>query len=207
MTAPARLVREGFPELLSQNRAPGRHLSDVTRSLCIGLGDFDDDREAPKNLMNLGLTMEWGLCQQLMLQYPGRYARFWDAQNECWKSGIEVERDGISGNLDLLNVEERPYWAVEDVKMTRKSRRHDQDSPKWREAWMRLKGYAWMTGARVGRLWIAYLFDYSERFGGDVVEQVWERRWDTPQGEEELKTNWTIIVRHERQMAPINGGE
>lgn len=215
MTAPARLVREGFPELLSQDRAPGRHLSDVTRSICIGLGDFDpDDRDqAPVQLMNLGLTMEWGLAQQLLLQYPGRYFRTWDERFQCWKSGLQVERDGIHMNLDLLNVGQEPVWAVEDVKMTRKSRKHGHDEvapdgrvlglgAKWREAWMRLMGYCWGTGARVGRLWVAHLWDYGERFGGDVWCPVWERRWDTPEGERELEENWNVILRHERGMGP-----
>lgn len=211
MTAPAILVREGFPPMLAQNRAPGRHLSDVTRSLCSGLGDFDEDAEPPWQLMQLGLTMEWGLMHQLTHEHPGRYLRTWDAEHQCWKCGLQVERDGITGNIDALNVGQEPgVWAVEDAKMTRKSRRHPHDiiggngelyhGPKWREAWMRLMGYCWMIGAKVGRLWIAHLFDYSERFGGDVACLVWERRWDTPEGEEELRVNWEIIVRHERGM-------
>jgi hypothetical protein len=202
-TAPAVLVSEGFPPLLPQRRHPGRHLSDVTRSLCLGLGDFDEDHDPPYQLMQLGLTMEWGLANQLAHEYPGRYLRTWDAERQCWVSGLQVERDGIWGNLDLLNVGQEPgVWAVEDCKMTRKSRKHDQDSPKWREAWMRVKGYCWMVGAKVGRLWVAHLWDYGERFGGDVWCPVWERRWDTPEGEEELRTNWGVIVRHEMTMAP-----
>lgn len=204
MVAPARIVRDGFPPLLPQDRTPGRHLSDVTRSLCLGFGDFDDDRDPPYQLMQLGLTMEWGLTQQLLLQYPGRYLRTWDARFETWKAGLQVEKDGISGNLDLLNVED---WAVEDPKMTRKSSRHPHDvdgeiGPKWREAWMRVMGYCWMIGARVGRLWVAHIFDYSARFGGDVKSYVLERRWDTDEGVEELRVNWEIILRHERGMAP-----
>lgn len=201
--APAVLVREGFPGLLPQERAPGRHLSEVTRSLCASLGDFDEDGDPPHELMRLGLTMEWGLTFQLLHDPAtrGRYARTWDPRFECHKGGLEVERDGIIGNVDLLNVGQEPrVWAVEDVKMTRKSARHDQDSPKWREAWMRLKGYCWMVGARVGRLWIAHIFDYSARFGGDVKAGAWERRWDTAAGEDELRVNWEIILRHERQM-------
>ena len=205
--APAVLVREGFPPLLPQSRAPGRHLSDVTRSLCLGLGDFegDPDRDPPWQLMQLGLTMEWGLTHQLAHHWPGRYLRTWDEVHQCWKSGLQVERDGITGNLDLLNVGERlGVWGVEDVKMTRKSRKHDQDSPKWREAWMRLKGYAWMVGARFGRLWVAHIFDYGERFGGDAYCPVWERDWSGEAGERELAENWGVIVRHEKTMAPVD---
>lgn len=211
--APATVVREGFPPLLPSTRAPGRHLSEVTRSLCSGLGDFDPDADSPYQLMQLGLTMEWGLTHQLTHQYPGRYFRTWDAGYQCWKTGLEVERDGITGNIDLLNVGEEPgVWAVEDVKMTRKSSKHGHDEvnaltgevsgwhAKWREAWMRVAGYCWMVGARVGKLWVAHLFDYGDRFGGDVKCLVWERRWDTEEGEEELRVNWDIIVRHERQM-------
>lgn len=222
MTAPARLVREGFPPLLPQDRAPGRHLSDVTRSICVGLGDFDDDRDPPIQLMQLGLTLEWGLAHQLTHHYPERYFRTWDERHQCWKTGLQIERDGISGNIDLLNVGGVPpweplpatpaAWAVEDIKMTRKSKRHPHDielpngqfmwGPKWREAWMRVAGYCWGSGARVGRLWTSHLFDYTDRFGGDVWCPVWERRWDTPEGEDELRVNWEIIVRHERGMAP-----
>lgn len=202
--APAVLVAEGFPALLPQNRTPGRHLSEVTRSLCAGMGDFDEDSDPPYQLMQLGLTMEWGLTHQLLHHFPGRYLRTWDEQYQCWKAGLEVERDGIYGSLDLLNVGQEPgVLAVEDCKMTRKSHKHSQDSPKWREAWMRLKGYCWMVGARVGRLWVAHIFDYSERFGGDTYCPVWERRWDTAEGEEELRVNWEIIVRHERQMSAV----
>lgn len=216
LTAPATIVRRGFPDLLPQDRAPGRHLSDVTRSLCGGMGDFDLDSNPPYQLMNLGLTMEWGLCYQLAHHYPGRYFRTWDTRYECWKAGLQVERDGISGNIDLLNVGEEPgVWAVEDPKMTRKSVKHLHDittpdgqvsfAPKWREAWMRLAGYAWMVPgpARVGRLWVAHIFDYTDRFGGGDTEcLVWERRWDTLEGERELRENWEMIVRHERTMTP-----
>lgn len=207
--SPAVLVREGFPPLLPQDRAPGRHLSDVTRSLCAGLGDFDPDSEPPVQLMQLGLTMEWGLAHQLMHHFPGRYLRTWDDQYQCWKAGLQVSRDGITGNIDLLNVGQEPVWAVEDAKMTRKSAKHPHDvdgpdgnylGPKWREAWMRVMGYCWMVGARVGRLWVAHLFDYTARFGGDVWCPVWERRWDTAEGEDELCANWDVIVRHERGM-------
>jgi len=216
MTAPAALIREGFPPLLPQTRAPGRHLSDVTRSLCLGLGDFESgpEREPPMQLMQLGLTLEWGLKDQLLHHYPGRYLRTWDPEFECWRAGLAIERDGIHMNLDLLNYGEEPgVLAVEDVKMTRKSRKHAHDliaadgsvswAPKWREAWMRLAGYCYTVGARVGRLWIAHLFDYNERFGGDAYCAVWERRWDTPEGEEELRVNWDVIVRHEREMPPL----
>lgn len=200
--APAVLVRDGFPPLLPQDRAPGRHLSDVTRSLCAGLGDFvdDPDSEPPYQLMQLGLTMEWGLAFQLSHHFPGRYLRTWDTRFECWKFGLQLQIDGIWMNIDLLNIGQEVVWAVEDIKLTRKSSRHGQDSPKWREAWMRVKGYCWGIGARVGRLWISHLFDYSARGGGDAICRVWERRWDTKDGEQELADNWEVIVRHERQM-------
>lgn len=224
--APAVLVREGFPPLMSQDRAPGRHLSEVTRSICMGMGDFDDDADPPWQLMQLGLTMEWGLASQIMHHYPGRYLRAWDERHQCWKTGMQVERDGITGNIDLLNIGGAlPWepavpgaaWAVEDAKMTRKSASHPHDNvncnmytgeesvswaPKWREAWMRVAGYCWMIGARVGRLWVAHLFDYRARGGGDTWCGVWERRWDNADGERELAGNWEVIVRHERTMLP-----
>lgn len=210
-TATATLIQDGFPPLLPQDRAPGRHLSDVTRSLCVGLGDFNPDHDPPYQLMQLGLTMEWGFCHQLTHNFPDRYFRTWNAQHQCWQTGLQVERDGISGNIDLLNVgQESGVWAVEDIKMTRKSSKHGHDAidhagrvswgPKWREAWMRVAGYCSMTGARVGRLWVAHIFDYTDRFGGDVKCWLWERRWDTVEGEDELKVNWEIIVRHEKTM-------
>jgi hypothetical protein len=221
--APAVLVRRSFPDLLPQDRAPGRHLSDVTRSICMGLGDFDEDADPPYNLMRLGLTMERGLGHQLAHHYPGRYLRTWNPIYQCWDMGMQIEKDGIWMNLDLLNVygvpawEPQPRvpvaWAVEDAKMTRKSSRHSHDqtnqtgavtwAPKWREAWMRLAGYCWAVGARIGRLWVAHLFDYSGSWGGDVEACVWERKWDTPEGEDELRINWEMIVRHERGMPPV----
>lgn len=218
MTAPATLIRTGFPGLLPQDRVPGRHLSDVTRSMCAALGDYDHvdlDASPPTQLMQLGLTMEHGLAHQLAHHYPGRYLRAWDARFDCWKYGLQVERDGIVGNLDLLNVGEEPgVMIVEDPKMTRKSSRHSHDevtgggqvvwSPKWRESWMRVAGYCWMVGARVGRLWVAHLFDYSARFGGDVWCGVWERRWDNAEGEKELSENWRAILTHERGMPPCS---
>lgn len=219
MTAPARLIREGFPALLPQDRALGRHLSDVTRDICAGLGDFDlDDRsQMPIQLMRLGLTMEWGLTNQLNHEFPDRYFKTWDEGHRIWKFGLQVEKDGIVGNLDLLNLGEEPGVAiVEDVKMTRKSKKHGHDEqrpdgtvtwgPKWREAWMRLAGYCWMVGARVGRLWVAHIFDYSERGGGDACCWVWERRWEGAEGEKELRGNWEVIVRHERTMSPPTTG-
>lgn len=225
MTAPARLVREGFPLLIPTPRAPGRHLSDVTRSLCAGLGDFDPDSDPPRQLMGLGLTFEWGLTNALMQHCPNCYLKRWDAQWGVWRTGMEITLDGIFGNVDMIctcdgsGCEIHPpstpgVWAVEDAKFTRKSRNKPHDveqlgtgtvqwAPPWREAWMRVAGYCWMTGCRVGRLWVSHVFDYSERFGGDAYNPVWERRWDTQEGERELETNWAVIVRHERGMPPV----
>lgn len=200
--APAVLVAESFPALVPQDRAPGRHLSDITRSLAIGLGHIKEDNDAqmPIERMKLGLTFEMGFVRQLTHHYPDRYARFWDERYEKWDTGFQVEKDEIWMNLDLLRIDEA-VPAVEDVKMTAKSARHDQEGAKWWEAWVRVKGYAWAVGARVGRLWIAHIFDYSSRFdGGDVVCRCWERRWDTPEGERELSNNWEMILREDRRM-------
>src|ERR1044071_9580168 len=138
MGTPAIQVRSDWPSLCRSHRSPGRHLSDVTRSLAIGLGHFadDPDRSMPTQMMDLGLILEWGFANMLLHEYPDMYYRDWDEERQCWRAGLEVEKDGIVGTLDLWKIGEKPM-AVEDVKLTRKSSRHDKDGPKWWEAWTR----------------------------------------------------------------------
>ena len=130
------------------------------------------------------LAIANGLKQRFALDDPDRYVH-----------GLELELDGITGNLDLLDVKD---FAVEDVKLTKKSLRHDIDSDKFWYNWAQVKSYCCMIGSNIGRLHLVYVmgnykFDPNDPLSGWQY-RLWEDRWT----KSELDAWWRIMVGHKR---------
>ena len=147
-----RLIADQIPELLPMNRAPGFHVSKVINHLCVKNGKFDPERGRPGQIQfEMGNAMEEAIADALAKRYalshPGRYIH-----------GVELERDNITGNADLLDTED---FVVEECKLTKMSiRKLDTDgieSSYFWHYWVQLKAYAYMIGASTGRLHIVFV--------------------------------------------------
>lgn len=213
------LLSTGLPPLLPQtSRAPGLHISSIIQDFAIGLGHFSDDpdRQLPTNLMEVGSAVEHAIAHRLMLQFPGRYYRSWNADLGYWANGLQLTRheqlngiwQPVSGNLDLwrvgaaddedlIRVAGAGATAVEDVKFTRKSPDHAIDGPSWWAAWMQVAAYCYMVGAAVGGIWIVYTGSgwatKREKVSPqDYDARLWWRVWDSG----ELEEVWGNLMQH-----------
>lgn len=186
--------------------------------MSISLGHFadDPDRLIPVNLMKVGQAVEHALAHMLMIEFPGRYYREWDAVHGYWKNGFQMTRhekirgvwQPVSGNLDLwrvgaaddeelIRVAGERVTAVEDCKFTRKSPDHDIDGPSWYAAWMQVAAYCYMIEAKVGGLWIVYTGSSwagkrEKNSPGDYDARLWWRVWD----DGELEGLWRNLMDH-----------
>lgn len=199
---PPVLICSEIPELLPMTgRSDGVHISTLISSLCVEMGFYKsaDFRDAPKSKMALGSALEHALAHRYMLQYPGKYYRWWDPVTESWRNDLEVERDGVYGTIDLFDVQTP---AVEEIKLTWMSTRQEFDeqgknivfservgkSKLWRFG-VQLKAYLWMIGAEAGRLHLAFpRGDYKSE---DADYHVWEKRFS----ERSLENNWGMLMR------------
>ena len=184
-----RLIADDIRELLPMRRAPGSHVSEIINRLCVSLGKWEDSDDGPAQIqLEMGNCMEDAIADALANRYakddPGRYIH-----------GFEVEKDGISGNIDLLDTVD---FAVEDVKLTKRSIRHEIDSEKFWHNWVQIKSYCHMIGASIGRLHVVfvngnYKYDKDDPLAGWQY-RVWEDVWSV----RELADNWRMIHGHRR---------
>lgn len=183
-----RLISEGIPDLLPmRHRAPGLHVSDIIRSLCIHLGHYADDGIPLADKMTrlqLGQAMEWALIQRMQLHEPTRY----------FQPG-ELSLDGVSGNMDLFDLQDE---AVDEMKLTWMSAKHDAYSQKFWAYWVQIAAYCHMSGSSIGRLHVAFV---NGDYAGEREPQfkVWEQRF-TPM---ELAKNWAMLKQHARRAGLI----
>lgn len=177
-------LSDGIPDLLPmQGRSEGMHISDIIRYLCISLGHFDDDgggKEPPITRWQLGSAFERAICNRFSEHFPDRYV-----------VAGEAEKDGLFGTLDLLDTED---WAVEEIKLTWMSSRHETHSKKFWKYWVQLKAYCWMWETCLGRLSVCHVNgDY--RFG-EVSGNPIYRRWEAEFSRKELKDNWEMLLKN-----------
>lgn len=172
-------------------RSPGNHVSEIINRLCVKLGKWEESEpgDGPSQIMlETGNALEDAIAQALANRYrldnPGRYIH-----------GFEVEKDGIFGNIDLLDTVE---FVVEDVKLTKRSIRHDIDGEKFWHNWKQIQTYCYMLGATTGRLHVVfvngnYKYDRNDPDSGWQY-RLWEDTWD----ERELADVWRMIYGHRR---------
>lgn len=183
MSSDINLVRSGIPNLLPmKNRAKGLHVSGIIHSLCVSLGHYQPKEEwsaADITRMELGCALEDTIARRWSQEFPDRYVQI---------GGLT--KDGIHGSPDFVDVED---WAVEEIKMTWVSSRHEPDSEKFWRYWVQLKSYCYMLGTRLGRLHICHLNgNYKYDDGGGPQYNVWAREFT----DDELFENWQMLKTH-----------
>lgn len=180
-----RLVASSIPDLLPMlDRSEGAHVSAIINSLCLRLGHYSDD-SSPVNMtrLQLGSTFEHSLANRYFLHYPRRYHQIG-----------EIERDGIYGHPDLLDI---ILDCVEEVKLTWMSSKHDISSPKFLKFLWQLMAYCYMMGWTRGKLHVCYINgDYK---GSGPIYRVWELEFS----QAELAANWTMLLRHLEVMQKV----
>jgi hypothetical protein len=181
---------------------PNRHISAIIRSLCIKLGHFEDDETTTplpgaivqrQTRWELGSSFEEavvaGLAERYVRNDPARFAR-----------PGELEKDGLIGTLDLLDVTD---WAVIEIKLTWMSSRHGIDSVKFWKYLVQIMAYCAMCETRVGRLHVCHLNgDYKSDRG--PTYNVWECVFTQQELEENfrmLKTQSDEMVRRAHKAA------
>ena len=182
-----RLIATDIRELLPMRRAPGNHVSEILNRICVGLGKWSDTGPPHSQIqLETGTALEDAIAQALADRYarddPGRYIH-----------GLEVEKDGITGNIDLFDTVD---FAVEDVKLTKRSIRHDIEGDKFWHNWEQIKTYCYMIGVNIGRLHVVfvngnYKFDANDPDAGWQY-RVWEDTWTT----QKLQETWRMVHGH-----------
>lgn len=181
----ANLIYDGAPVLLPmQGRSDGIHISTIIKELCIRLGHFKERDEGPiQAQLELGNALEWAIIQRYILEDPDRYM-----------APGELELDDLFGTPDVADVED---LAIEEIKLTWMSSRHEIDSDKFWRYWVQLMAYCKMMGWTLGRLHICHVNgDYTYDNGSGPVYRVWERRFTKA----ELNENWAMLLIHAESM-------
>lgn len=178
-----KLIRTGIPQLLPmEGREPGLHISGIISSLCVQLGHYPPKSEWSESditRMQLGCALEDTLALRWTQEYPDRYIQL---------GGLEV--DGLHGTPDFYDVVDN---AIEEVKLTWMSSRHDPDSEKFWRYWVQIKAYCHMLDTRVGRLHVCHAMgNYKFDDGGGPQYNVWERTFSN----QELDENWRMLKSH-----------
>lgn len=175
------------------HRSPGHHVSEIINRICVRLGKFeerDSSSRPPQIQLEVGNVMESviakGLAERFALDQPDRYIH-----------GLELERDGVTGNLDLLDTVD---FAVEECKCTKYSIRHDVEGEKFWHYWRQLQSYCYMIGSNIGRLHVVFIngnykYDPTDPNAGWQY-RVWEDKWT----DAELMMNWRMIVGNKKKI-------
>ena len=163
-----RLIATDIRELLPMRRAPGHHVSTIIDRLCVHLGKWDPREEGtgPRQIqLEVGNCVEDAIADALAGRYarddPGRYIH-----------GLELEKDGITGNCDLFDTKD---FVVEEVKCTKLSLNHDIEGDKFWHFWTRLKAYCYMANTPTGRLHIVHVMG-NYRYDEDDPNAGWQYR-------------------------------
>lgn len=179
-----RLIATELPDLLPmQNRTKNVvHLSAIIHYLCLNLGYFTGDAQLSTTWAQLGCAHEHAIIARKLVDDPSRYVR-----------PHEVSRDDIYGNLDLLDVRD---FAVEEVKLSWMSARHDITSPKlWRYR-VQLMAYCHMVGTDLGRLNVTFVNGLYK--GAGPIHREWECEFTS----RELRENWNMLRTNAKYVQP-----
>lgn len=191
---------DGIPDLLPmQERSEGAHVSDIIRYLCIQLGHFEDagdisDMEAEDQVRlltrwQLGSAMERAIANRFSEHFPERYIQ-----------PGELSQDGLYLTPDLLDVED---YAVEEIKLTWMSTRHEPNSKKFWKYWVQLKAYCHVLQTGLGRLSVCFL-NGNYRWGDPGASPVY-RRWEAEFTRQELQENWNMLLKNKEAAMRYKG--
>lgn len=155
------------------------------------MGVFEASESGPAQIMlETGNAVEDAIAEQLAKRHakdcPGRYVH-----------GLELEKDGIYGTIDLFDCVDS---AVEDIKLTKKSIRHEITSQKYWHNWKQVQTYCYMIGSNIGRLHIVYVngnYKFEGEKGWDLKLSGWQYRlWEDVWTNEELEKTWRMVHGH-----------
>lgn len=194
MTSEPILVATGLPEMFPMSRGgdPRRHISYITRDLCIRLGHFDpddpdnetdEDREDRLTRMELGSAFEDAVADRWARRYPDRYVRIG-----------EIEKDDLIGNPDLVDTID---WAVVEVKLTWLSANHACDSEKFWKYWVQSMAYCWMLETNIVYLHVGHINGVYRPMRPKY--RVWRREFTM----NELAANWRMLRNHSDALMKV----
>jgi len=173
------LVSSALPLFqLNHERTKGRHVSTIIYDLCLRRGIYkeQDQSEMDTTRMRLGQAWEHALIAQTRLEHPNRYIEI-----------PEIELDGIYGHLDLYDTQ---LHAVDEIKCTWMSSRHDIDSDKLWKYLVQLQAYLMMIRSTTGNLKVVYpRGDYRDKM-------VDYRHWKLEFSKSEIVNNWRTLQTH-----------
>lgn len=197
-------------------------MSEVIHSLALHLGMLSDDVELSTTWAQLGCAHEWAMIQRYDAHFKGRYIQ-----------PGEIQRDGIYGTPDLLDLEpwrdlhpdtgevvipDHPF-VPEEIKNSYMSSRHtpyrcygcvkkgQEPEPECNKLWryiVQLKSYCAMLSTPQQRITTGKL---------NVTHAVGDWRGKPPKSpqrvfrwtEREIEDNWTVILRHDEWMKKQEG--
>lgn len=171
-------------------------MSEIINRICVGLGKFDkreDGDKGPAQIqLEIGNCMEGaiarGLAERFALDNPDRYVH-----------GLEVEKDGITGNIDLFDTVDN---AVEECKITKYSlnrlNREGIEGETFWHYWRQVMSYCHMVGSDTGRLHIVFI-NGNYKYDPADTESGWQYRvWEDKWTNRELTDNWGMLLGHRK---------
>lgn len=179
------------------DRSPGIHESGVLHDLCLIQGHYVE-QEMDMSRLQLGCALEHAIILRYHQHSPQRYL-----------VPGELALDSIYVTPDLAD---KPDRAVEEIKLTWLSAKHEIDSIKFWKHRCQLKAYCYVMGWPLGRLHICHINgNYSwlrntNRAADSVVDGTSEKDgvvynvWEEEFSESELRGNWQMIVDHAATM-------
>lgn len=197
---PPVLIASDIADLLPMHREPGNHVSEIINRLSVKLGAWADTGDRPAQIQfEMGNAAELMIAEALAKRYARNYP-------ERYVHGLALEKDGIHGNLDLLDTVD---FAVEDVKLTKKSIKHEIEGEKYWHNWVQVMAYCYMIGSNIGRLHLVFVngnYKFPGEKGYDPYEgpehpgsSGWQYRvWEDRFTDQVLENNWRMLLGHRK---------
>ena len=177
-------------------RSTGLHQSDIIKSICRKL----DPKRFGTGPMNM-VKVEGGFCFEHAIEQA--MAARWAQKLGLFRPG-EVERDGISGSPDGLDITADP-WVGYEFKQTEMSIGNGIRDPKFQHWIWQMKGYGYMLGVRVWILIADFLRGHYkfapivDEFGRTLPPGRLLLAWRFEFTDDELLMNWSMLLRHAHQ--------
>lgn len=166
-----------------ESKRTGLHLSSIIKALCIGL---DPKRFGGGPTSATYVRFEIGFAFEELLSRRSPPTRGLISQ-------ASVERDGVQGTIDVLDIRADPY-VVHESKATWMSAKNTPDSTKMQHWIWQIKGYCHMVGTHRARLEVLFVNgDYKP------MEPCF-KAWDLEFSQRELKDNWTMLMNQRKAM-------
>lgn len=173
-------------------RSTGLHQSEIIKSICREL----DPKRFGTGPMDM-VKIEGGFCFEYAIEIA--MAHRWPG---LMRLG-EVERDGISGSPDGIDVNEDP-WRLYEFKQTEMSIGNGIRDPKFQHWLWQVKGYLYMLGLHHATLIADFIrghYKYEpqvDEFGRTLPPGRLLLGWNFEFTDQELLMNWAMLLRHAR---------